>query len=87
MEKYELTFLLENEEELKTLANLLKSLTGKLVDEKKWGKLPLAYPVDKLESANYFTWTINIDNKKVAELKKKLNFNEKLMRYLLLKKD
>lgn len=87
MERYELTFLLANEEEAKTLTDLLTSLTGKLVDEKKWGKLPLAYPINKLEAASYFTWTIDMDNKKVTEFKKKLNFNEKLIRYLLLKKD
>lgn len=84
MNEYELTFLLNDEEEIKTIASLLKSLEGKIVEEKKWGKMQFAYPIKKLESANYYTWIINMDKKNVPEFKKKLNFNEKLIRHLIL---
>jgi ribosomal protein S6 len=84
MNRYELTFLLNSEEEKKTVSSLLTSLDGKVVEEKHWGKLQFAYPINHKTSADYFTWVIDVDNKKVAELKKKLNFDEKLIRYLLL---
>lgn len=87
MSKYELTFLLENEEEVKNIQALLKLQSGEVAEEKKLGKLQLEYPIKKHSSAFYFTWSINIDKKNVTELRKKLNFHEKLIRYLLLEKE
>lgn len=84
MTRYELTFLLKDEEETKSLTQILESFSGKIVEEKKWGKRQFAYPIKKDTSASYFTWMVDIDKKNVSELKKKLNFNEKLIRYLLL---
>lgn len=84
MSTYELTFLLNNEEEIKSLTDLVNSLKGKIVEEKKWGKRQLAYPIKKLSSAYYYTWKVDIDHKKVPELERKMNFNEKLIRHILL---
>ncbi len=85
MNKYEFTFLLPDEAEVEPIRALLESLKGKISDEQKWGKRSLAYPINKLMSAYYITWMLEIEPKQLSELKKKLNFNEKLMRYLLLK--
>lgn len=84
---YEITFLLNDESETKNIKSLLESLEGKVAEEKAWGERELAYPVKKLRTAKYFTWTFTIPPKNLAELKRKLNFNEKLLRYLLLKLD
>ena len=85
MNKYELTFLLPDETEVEALKTLLESLNGKITEEQKWGKRQLAYPMKKQFTAMYFTWMFDMDPKKLTELKKKLNFNETLYRYLLLK--
>lgn len=85
MIKYEITFLLPEEAEAKNLKDLIASLNGKIEKEDQWGKRNLAYPINKKASAFYFHWLIEINQSNVAELKKKLNFNEKLIRYLLLK--
>lgn len=82
---YELTFLLNEEAELKSIKELLESLEGKIVSEQSLGEKPLAYPIKKQNQAKYFTWKIQIKPNKLAEFKKKLNYNEKLLRYLLLK--
>lgn len=87
MNMYEFTFLVENENEQKSLADLLTSVKGKLKSEQKWGKRALSYPIKKRTSAHYSTWEIEMDPKNLAEFKKKLNFNESLLRYLLLKKE
>lgn len=81
---YELTFLLNEEEELKKIREIIESFSGKIINEEKWGKKTLAYPIKKNHSAYYYSWKIEINQNKIAELKKKLNFSEKLMRYLLL---
>jgi small subunit ribosomal protein S6 len=82
--KYELTFLLNEESELANLKKLVESLSGMILKEEEWGKKNLAYVIKKTRNAYYFFWEIEIDNKNVRELRKKLNFNEKLLRYLLL---
>ncbi|MEN9327374.1 MAG: ribosomal protein [Candidatus Parcubacteria bacterium] len=84
---YELTFLLNEEAELKTLSKLVESFDGKLLSEKKWGKRELTYPIKKITAAEYYTWIISIDETQLGELRKKLNFNDKLIRFLLLKID
>jgi len=85
MNKYELTFLLPEEAEAETIKTLIESLQGKISEEQKWGKRLLAYPIDKQMNGYYCTWFIEMEAKAMAELKKKLSFNEKLLRYLLLK--
>jgi small subunit ribosomal protein S6 len=83
--KYELTFLLPEEAEVESIKKLLTSLDGKVTEEQKWGKRQLAYPIQKQMEAFYFTWMLDMPPQQMAELKRQLNFNEKLLRYLLLK--
>ncbi len=87
MNMYEFTFLVENENEQKTLADILTSVKGKINQEQKWGKRMLSYPIKKQKSAHYFTWYVELEPNNLAEFKKKLNFTESLLRYLLLKKE
>ncbi|MBI3366573.1 30S ribosomal protein S6 [Candidatus Roizmanbacteria bacterium] len=84
MAKYELTLLLNEESELENIKKLIESFSGKLLEDEKWGKKTLAYPIKKNTTAEFFFWKFEIDQKNVNELRKKLNFNEKLLRYLLL---
>lgn len=82
--KYSLTFLLNEESELANIKKLIDTLSGKILEEESWGKKDLAYPIKKIRAANFYFWTLEMDEKDMSELRKKLNFNEKLIRYLLL---
>lgn len=82
--KYELTLLLEKEADLKNIKDLISSLKGKIEKEEKWGEKTLAYPIGKNKKAFYFNLIISIDKKNVKELRKKLNFETKIIRYLIL---
>lgn len=84
MSKYDLTFLLNEESELKTLKELVASLDCKVVKEEKWGEKTLAYPIKGLLKAVYYQWHLEMPKTNAMELRKKLQFNEKLIRYLLL---
>jgi len=84
MSKYDLTFLLNEETELKTLKELALSLDCKIVKEEKWGEKPLAYPIKGLTKAVYYQWHLEMPKTNAMELRKRLQFNEKLIRYLLL---
>lgn len=85
MNYYELIILLNDQEEVKKIKELIQTLQGKILEEAKWEKKPLAYPIKKNTLADFYIWKLEVDESKVNELKKKLNFNEKIIRYLLLK--
>ena len=82
--KYELTFLTKEEAELKNIIELIESFKGKVTLEEKWGEKTLAYSIKKNHTALFYNFQFEIDKKNVLELKNKLNFNEKILRYLLL---
>ena len=82
--KYELTFLLNDKEEVKNLKDIITSQGGKIEKEEDWGEKVLSYSIKNNPKAHFYNYVLNIDKNKVAELRKKLNFNEKLLRYLLL---
>jgi len=84
MKIYELTLLLEKEDDLKTIKELINKYSGKILNEEKWGERMLAYPIKKKNKAIYYTLEFSFDKKNILPLKTKLNFNEKIIRYLLL---
>ncbi len=84
--QYEFVFLLNEEEELKKIKELVSGVSGKLLKENSLGKKQLAYKIKKNSSANMYEWELEMEANKIGDFKKKLGFNEKILRYLLLKK-
>ena len=85
MGQYSFVFLLNEKDELKNLKGLVDGASGKVLEEKSLGKKTLAYPIKKQGSAEFFEWTLELNPDQLTEFKKKVGFNEKLLRYLLLK--
>jgi small subunit ribosomal protein S6 len=83
---YELILLLEKEEDLKKVEETISQNGGKIENKEKWGERLLAYPIKKKNKAIYFIITLTMDKKNVLPFKRKLDFNEKIIRYLLLVK-
>ncbi len=84
MTKYELTLLLKKSEEVDLIKQLLTSNGVNIIKEEKWGEKTLAYPIKKNRTAFFYNFLIEIPKEKVNNLKRKLNFEEKILRYLLL---
>lgn len=84
MNTYEFTFLVEDAKALKPVEKALVSFSGKKLNENPWGKRLLAYPINKIVSAEYFTWHIQIETDQLEEFKKKLNYDKLVLRYLFL---
>lgn len=82
--KYELTIILKDKGELKNIKELIVTLKGKVEKEEDWGEKTLAYSIKNNNTAHFFNYAITIDKSQISELKKRLNFNEKILRYLLL---
>jgi len=83
---YELILLLEKEEDLKNVEEIITQNGGKIENKEKWGERLLAYPIKKKDKAIYFIITLTMDKKNVLPFKRKLDFNENIIRYLLLVK-
>jgi len=87
MKIYEMILLLEKEDDLKTIKELIIQYSGKILNEEKWGERLLAYPIKKKNKAIYYILDFSLDKKNILSFKTKLNFNEKIIRYLLLVKE
>lgn len=87
MYTYEFTFLVEDAKALKPVEKALESFSGKRLNENAWGKRLLAYPINKITGAEYYTWQIQIDPNQLEEFKKKLNYDKLVLRYLLLNQE
>lgn len=92
MIKYELVLVLPGNLEKNSLstleANLKKILTtikAKLIKAEDWGVKKMAYPIKRTDLGQYLFWEIEIDRSKIKELHRLLNFETKLLRYMLLK--
>lgn len=83
--KYELIILLDKEEKLKTIKDLLDQLKIKIINEENWGQKTLAYPIKKSHRAYYYDFILEINEKTTSQLRQKLNFNNKILRFLFLK--
>jgi len=81
--KYEFTFLVKEEAEAKNIKGLVEAF-GKITKEEAWGEKTLAYPIKKNNRAYFFNWTLEVAKDKVNSLRQKLNFEIKLLRYLLI---
>ena len=83
---YELILLLEKEEDLKKVEETISQKGGKIENKEKWSERLLAYPIKKKNKAIYFIITLSMNKKNVLPFKRKLDFNENIIRYLLLVK-
>lgn len=81
---YELTVLLTDEKDLKSVKEHIAALEGKITRDKSWGERSLSYSIKKKSKAQYMTLWFNMLPKSILELKKRLTYDEKLLRYLLL---
>src|SRR3989344_9458668 len=92
MSKYELILILPGEAlEDKVLSlnkkvkGILTSLDSKVTGESDWGVKKLSYPVKQQRTGHYFLWQIDLEEEKIKEARRLLNFEQELLRYMLLK--
>jgi len=85
MSQYEFTFIVDDAQACKKLEEVLKSFAGKKIDDVPWGTLDYAYPINKKTSGDYYTWIIEIAPEQIIPFKQKLNYDNILVRYLMLK--
>lgn len=92
---YELAVLFDPrlpDEEIADLSDgvkdLLSGLGAEIVKEESWGKKRLAYPIQKLTEARYVFFTVKVDDgNPFPEVEKRLEQNDKVLRYMTVRLD
>ena len=94
MKKYELMLLCKPEIQEAGVKSNVKKITEylskegiKKVDEDYWGQKNLAYKIKNYSDGIYTLLTFEFESSKVPDLKKFLDLNEDLIRYLLTVKE
>lgn len=76
-------------EDLNKLSDKIKKIivdaSGKLKKETEWGNKHLAYPVKHENTGVYFFWEVSFPQATLKEFRRLMNFETKLLRYLMLK--
>lgn len=96
MREYELVLIFDPEEskEKKAVLEKLKDWMkgkGRVIEENEWGRRKLAYPLKskegrKLQEGEYFQIDFEAEAEAVAKIEKKLKLEEKVIRYLVIRK-
>jgi small subunit ribosomal protein S6 len=94
MRQYETVFLispsLEEEETTKIItqiSGIISKEKGKLIQEDRWGKRKLAYPIKKFEEAFYVFFHYEGDSNIPFELERRFKQTEAILRFLTVKKE
>lgn len=88
---YELVLVLPSRIESKerdTLITKIKTIItdndAKIDKEEVWGDKELAYPIKHEKAGHYLIWSLTAETTKLSEMKRILNFETQILRYLLL---
>lgn len=83
---YEFAFITEtgSEDYLKQIEGLITQFGGSVTNKDEWGEKTFAYRIGKASRGFYHIWTLSGDIN-MKDLKNRLNIEDGLMRYLVLK--
>ena len=94
MRNYEIMFIVSTqltEEEKQTgkkfVEDTLKASGADSVKTEILGDKKLAYPINKKDNGYYALTTFQMDGTRLTEVEGKLNINENLMKYMIVKND
>lgn len=93
MNKYELAVLYHPDLEVdldkgeQRVKKIITDNKGKIISSDNWGKRKLAYPINKLSSAVYVFYTVELEPTSLAKLEATLNITDEVIRYLVVKLD
>jgi ribosomal protein S6 len=88
MNAYEFVFITKDGSKkiLETAEDLFKNFKGAVEAKEDWGKKNFTYKMKGLSEGFYHVWTVNMMGAEIKALKAKLNLEEGIIRYLLMKK-
>lgn len=94
MKNYEIMFILstqltdeEKQAKVKFVEETLVKSEAAEIKTEVWGERKLAYPIKKKENGYYVLTTFQADGTKFTEIESKLNINESILKYMIVKND
>ena len=94
MKNYEIMFILstqltdeEKQAKVKFVEETLAKSEAVEIKTEVWGERKLAYPIKKKENGYYVLTTFQADGTKFTEIESKLNINESILKYMIVKND
>lgn len=91
MRHYEVVFMVhpDQSEQVQAMIErykvMLEARAGKLHRIEDWGRLQLAYPIQKIAKAHYVMMNIEIDHEGLDELENAFRFNDAVLRHLVVR--
>lgn len=93
MQNYELTVVLPGEVSpakkkavVEKVEKTASTLEGKVAKVEEWGKIDLAYKINKETSGIFLHFVLELDGKGAKTITDKLKMEEEIIRYLLIRK-
>lgn len=95
MREYEVTIIVKPELEESARNELLERVSGWLTNGTEegdkpvanhWGRRRLAYDIDKFSEGYYVMYSARLDPLQVNQIERNLEFNEDILRYLVIRK-
>jgi len=94
MKDYELTLVLsgsvteaKKKNAQEAIEKIVKTIGGKVGKIEEWGKKELAYEIAKNDSGIFLHYHLKLEEEAVKMLPQKLNLEENIIRYLLVRKE
>ena len=93
MRHYEIVFIVhpDQSEQVPAMVERYKALiaskNGRIHRLEDWGRLQLAYTIQKMHKAHYVLMNIEIDQETLDELEHGFRFNDAILRHLTLVRD
>jgi small subunit ribosomal protein S6 len=87
MQDYEITYLVGSSDASKSVREIVQKAGASYKETKDWGVRDLAYPIKKKTQAHYFTGIISTLPANINEIKKKLNYDESVIRYIIIRSE
>ncbi len=73
--------------EIESFKSQIAKIEGNIIHEEDWGLRDLSYKISSFKKAFYKFYQIEMDSKKISNIQKNLNQNEKILRHLFVKVD
>lgn len=92
MRHYEIVFLVHPDQSeqvssmLERYRSLVESRGGHVHRSEDWGRLQLAYTIEKLHKAHYLLMNLECDAETLAELEGIFRFNDAILRHLVVRR-
>ena len=85
MQKYDLTVITQKNDIGEKIEKVIAAVGGKAGRMVEMGKKQLAYPMQKISAAQFFSWVVELPANAVVQLQKKLTVDKDVVRHLLVK--